>query len=106
MRRPWVIYVITEIDSTKPCKIGKTRWIDSRRRLLQTGNPRRLEVRCAHEYRNGGNERGVHAILKAHKIRGEWFDIDWDEASEIIEKYFDDMRPSILEIVKEAECFT
>jgi hypothetical protein len=73
---PGWVYFIGEAGSDEYVKIGFTSHPDAeqRRRKLQTGNPRKLEVlvQCM-----AGNVRDVesdfHQLFEANRVEGEWF---------------------------------
>jgi hypothetical protein len=67
-----------------PVKIGFTRSLASRLKTVQTGMPYKLELIAAVMMPTRdlarGLERGLHELLRAHAMHGEWFDIDPVEA--------------------------
>ncbi len=53
-------------------KIGYTRNLPARLNTLQTANGRDIELIASFDGTKAG-ERELHALFKAHHIRGEWF---------------------------------
>lgn len=74
---PGWVYFIGEVGSDEYVKVGFTRHPDAekRRRKLQTGNPRKLEVlvQCmAGDVRDV--ERDFHQLFESNRVEGgEWF---------------------------------
>lgn len=82
------LYVIGETGREVPIKVGRAANALWRLSDLQSGNPRRLELRAV-----WSAERGVvarvevvtHARLADREVLGEWFDATAAEAIAIIE---------------------
>ncbi len=68
------IYFLQE-GSDGPIKVGKTDQPWRRFNALQTGNPREVHfLKLAHVGDGASTlERQIHAFLRRHRIRGEWF---------------------------------
>lgn len=72
-----------------PVKIGITASIESRLHTINTGSPVRLKVYlfldvppgCAREI-----EKICHFRLHDYRVNGEWFDLDWREAVDMVRK--------------------
>lgn len=82
-----VVYVIGSADC--PVKIGIATSLKGRLKQLQTGNPE--ELRCHHFVRVPVDraiavEAAAHRHFKDRHRRGEWFDVDWREAAELLEQ--------------------
>jgi hypothetical protein len=75
------VYVISEKDSAKPCKIGYASNVESRLACLTMGNPRPLVVRLtipvSSRERARELEGELHEALKHCALRYEWFDVEW-----------------------------
>lgn len=82
------IYVITEADTERPCKIGYASDPDKRRFTLSCGNYRELIVRhrvcipwpkdeewLAYVDRVHEAEISIHKQFSRDRLRGEWFDV-------------------------------
>lgn len=74
-----MLYFIKQ-KGTNLVKIGYTdgyNTVDARLQTLQVGNPEELELigtLCG----DTGTEAILHAILKQHRVRGEWFNLPTD----------------------------
>lgn len=65
-------------------KIGVANDVESRLAQLSTGNPFPLEVKVIYEFENAEIvERAIHQKLKDKRIRGEWFELSYDETIEL-----------------------
>lgn len=65
------VYAI-QIGDDGPIKIGQSRSPEKRLASLQGASP--YSLRIAHRIPNErGLERGIHHVLAAHRMRGEWF---------------------------------
>lgn len=86
-KRARCVYIIGPI-SGKPVKVGYA--TDARKRLaaLQVGNPSELHILHLVELLNDSEaeqlESILHHALSDHHIRGEWFDVSIDDATEAI----------------------
>ncbi len=81
------VYFIFEINTSRICKIGKSKHPRKRSNQLQTGNYRELYV---YQTIKGYNrlETVLHKHFAEFRIRKtEWFDIDTNDVDEIIEEY-------------------
>lgn len=79
------VYVIGAEDG--PQKIGVANDPQSRRAMLQTGNPSLLGVAAAVPVARRhalAVEKQAHRILKSKRIRGEWFNVSPEEAADAI----------------------
>ena len=71
----WV-YFIGEVGNEDYVKIGLTRReeAEARRKKLQTGNPRKLEVLLLCKVDNAhAVERDFHQLFSSARAQGEWF---------------------------------
>jgi hypothetical protein len=57
-------------------KIGVAKNIGHRLKMLQTGNPIKLEIIFIIENKGLSDERKIHKYFNKFHIRGEWFNID------------------------------
>jgi hypothetical protein len=76
------IYVIGTASSG-PLKIGVAKNVRARLGGIQNGNPARLEVLFSSEVPfvdAPAIERRSHALLKAYRLTGEWFDVSAEQA--------------------------
>jgi len=65
-------------------KIGVANDVESRLAQLSTGNPFPLEVETIYEFENAEIvERAVHQKLKSKRVRGEWFELTYDDTVEL-----------------------
>lgn len=88
------VYVICkEEDGTPvaPCKIGVTKYPGYRMQTFQTASPFKL---CFYKsylfpFREMAMhiEKAFHALHKEHCLHGEWFDMDPEEAAELLRLY-------------------
>ena len=80
------VYVIGSAGN--PIKIGIAADPQQRRKDLQTGYPHTLRVYSMTRVETGADarriEREAHAKLSEYRLRGEWFDYDPYEASELV----------------------
>lgn len=79
------VYVIGAPDG--PQKVGVAADVNSRRAMLQTGNPVGLVV--AHKVEVSRQdaffvERYAHDLLSGDRVRGEWFDVSPEEAIDAV----------------------
>jgi len=92
-------------EGTEAIKIGMTRQnYINREEQLQRGNPR--PINCIGVIQSDSPlllEREMHQQFYEQKIRGEWFDIGWGDAAEVIQEHggkitdprgFSDKRPT------------
>ncbi len=84
------VYFITEVGADIPVKIGVTNDAYSRIAGLSTGNYRGLEIKWHwHPHKDAEkDEKKIHEILAKHRIRGEWFNIHWEDALEELDEYY------------------
>ena len=66
-----MIYVISAIGISH-VKVGVARNPVSRLRKLQTGQPLKLVILALADWPNQ-SERRIHRVLRAERVRGEWF---------------------------------
>ena|SRR3990167_5987570 len=71
-----MIYVISA-TSTEFVKIGLARNPITRMRELQTAQPTLLVLLASADWPNI-SERRIHAVLRKHRTRGEWFTMNDD----------------------------
>lgn len=65
-------------------KIGVAADVESRLAQLSTGNPFPLEVETVYTFDNAEVvERAIHQKLKSKRVRGEWFELSYDDTVEI-----------------------
>lgn len=65
-------------------KIGVANDVESRLAQLSTGNPFLLEVEIVYEFDNAEIvERVIHQKLKNKRVRGEWFELSYDDTTEL-----------------------
>ena len=90
---PQKIYIITESNDNTACKIGIARDPVSRRRQLQTGNRRHLQIQHIITMPRGIRARSVetevHNLLDDVQYEGgtEWFQIHPDDALRIVNEH-------------------
>jgi hypothetical protein len=87
------VYVIAATDG--PVKVGIAKDVASRRAMLQTGNATTLHV--AHKAPVARTdalfvERYAHDLLSGGHIRGEWFNVDIEEAVAAVEAGIEALR--------------
>lgn len=79
------IYVIG--PDTGPQKIGISKDVNTRLRNLQTGNPLELMIHHTEEVdpdRVLLLEQKIHKELNHKRTTGEWFDLTWQEARDMV----------------------
>lgn len=65
-------------------KIGVAADVESRLAQLSTGNPFPLEVETVYTFDNAEVvERAIHQKLKSKRVRGEWFELSYDDTVEL-----------------------
>lgn len=65
-------------------KIGVASDVESRLAQLSTGNPFPLEVKIVYEFDNAEIvERAIHQKLKNKRVRGEWFELSYEDTTEL-----------------------
>lgn len=74
---------LVRCEGTGLIKIGKTRNVDLRLSMLQTGSASKLTV--AHVF-NEDIERKLHKKFNNVRKHGEWFDVSLNEVIEFVEK--------------------
>lgn len=72
-------------------KIGRSEMVGERFRSLETGNPNHLELIACIDG-GPGHEKAIHAELKPHRLRGEWF-ADCHPVRDAIARYQRDGAP-------------
>ena len=73
------IYFVSEEPFTRFVKIGKTNSIDKRISMLQTGNPRKLNVLLTFERpKKYDYEKVFHKLFFNKCVRGEWYSLSMD----------------------------
>jgi hypothetical protein len=72
-----VFTYIIQCESTGFLKIGKSRTPKARMKNMQTGCPSKLQMVWSWPE---DIERELHSHFESRKVRGEWFDVDIDEA--------------------------
>jgi predicted GIY-YIG superfamily endonuclease len=84
-----IIYVLKASERKSPIKIGVTAQLTARLSAHQSGSPLPLEIAeaivCAELREAHRIERAAHAVLRIHRIWGEWFAIDAAMALRTIE---------------------
>lgn len=81
----WVVYVIGAEQG--PYKIGIASDAERRMRLLQTGNPERLQIHHTAEVEVAMAKRveaSAHRLLSAKRLVGEWFAVPLAAAIEAV----------------------
>lgn len=80
-----MVYFITDGIFTK---IGKADDVNKRLKELQTGNPKKLQIKLSIE---GGEteEKKLHKVFHRRRMVGEWFIIDFDYDEEFILEIID-----------------
>lgn len=65
-------------------KIGVASDVESRLAQLSTGNPFPLKVEIVYKFDNADIvERAIHQKLKSKRVRGEWFELSYDDTVEL-----------------------
>ena len=65
-------------------KIGVANDVETRLAQLSTGNPYPLEVEVIYQFENAEVvERAIHQKYKTKRVRGEWFNLDYDDQKDI-----------------------
>ena len=80
------LYVIAA-QPEGPCKIGITNDVVKRLRTLQTGHPETLQVYHSepiHVDHVRGTEKILHQEMNYKRVRGEWFNMTVQEASDLV----------------------
>lgn len=93
------IYVVGVDD--KPVKIGSARNVDARVKELQIGCPAKLNVYLTVDAGFDvarSIEMRAHGILKEHRLHGEWFDVDVEQAKAAIIKASESVMPDEIRI--------
>jgi len=95
------IYIISGIDTKKPCKIGRSASPEKRVKQLQTGHPEKLKLFYYHEFDSkitNKIEKIIHKRLNHKRLnKTEFFDISVEEA--ILEIQFAEIK-DILKLYK------
>ena len=87
------VYLISNIDNDKICKIGVTKKknIEDRKKQLQTGSSNELYIRSYHETKYPYKiEKMLHRHFNEKKILNEWFELsdeDIKNFNDICNKY-------------------
>lgn len=83
------IYVIGKADGARPVKIGISQIPRARLKTLQTGCPFKLRLLHLRKCRNRDHalehEKSFHHIYRAKRLQGEWFNVDLNLASSLID---------------------
>jgi hypothetical protein len=105
------LYFILDRKS-RAVKIGLAADVSDRLKSLQTGNPNKLEIIAALRIPSTKIEKQIHNLLKAYKISGEWFSLEYQGKypspysilSEIYDCYVCGMRSELFDrIFREVE---
>lgn len=90
------LYIIAHSNNdgpTKPVKVGITANLNSRLKMLQTGNPGKLQfvmtLAMPIQQMARDMEQAFHHLQKDRRLAGEWFDIEVREAMALMCLYFD-----------------
>ena len=78
------VYVVKDKELGRPCKIGISGDPPHRARSMLTDSWRKLEL-CTYFWFAGARvservESAAHGMVDEHRVHGEWFDIDGEEA--------------------------
>lgn len=73
-------------------KIGRTNNLVTRLATLQTGNPERLMAWSVQTDYPKVMEAELHRLNAQHRIRGEWFKLNYDQRQEIVQFFRDHPR--------------
>ena len=82
------VYVIRDRELKRPCKVGISGDPLHRAKSMHTDSWRRLEL-CSYFWFVGEPvasrvEETAHAMLVEHRVHGEWFDVEAEEAEEAV----------------------
>lgn len=84
------LYVVGEVGSATPVKVGVARHPKWRLSDLQAGNPRKMELRFAWDCGAGSTallaEAAIQRQLSLRRVLNEWFDATADEVAALVSK--------------------
>lgn len=84
-----MIYFFIE-NTNESVKIGRAKDIERRRKALQTGNPRKLQLLGWIRTKEGEDaslEKSLHKEFALHRGSGEWFEIEPADVLTILERH-------------------